>query len=621
MKKIVSLIGLGVISLTAACLAVFCGCGTDVQEDEQIVSDNWFTARVVYDECYITSVGEDAIIEGKICIPNDFYGYKVVGIDNLLSDDANTEMSSEITEVQISSTVKYIGESAFFGLQNLSKITYNEQNNVEKIGAQAFGNCSSLTSFEIGSKVNYIGEGAFCGCSGLKEVIIWNTDKVIEAGGVVFDDDAYCDIYISEHLIDGYQAVRVWGPIKPQLKTLPVTISLVDGDTSLSYTNETAWGKKLDGMPIPEKEGYEFIGWFKNQNAEGEKLADGVINTEVEDFTLFANWKAIAYEIVYDLDGGINKAENPKEYTVDQKVYLVNPFKIGNQFIGWESEGEMLGRNLSFKGKTGTLNLKAVWRPKTLSVSFNSAGTEKYPAGNIESATVEFGQDDYKFQIPERERFRFIGWYIGDMAYTDADGNAVRKWDKLEATELRAKWENESFAARRDGTGNVFFSGASQTDEELDVTHFVRANDNDGLFETFQQYYGVENKIARSFYYLNDDGDESDKFRLIDIIQTVLKNNETLEFYANYKKEVHVLFFSSNTQNISVPAIEVESGSDISEELAKRTLTREGYIFGGWKIVASPDRKSLKGALLGYTMPDCSAGQINSDFKVEAIWI
>lgn len=65
MKKIVSLIGLGVISLTAACLAVFCGCGTDVQEDEQIVSDNWFTARVVYDECYITSVGEDAIIEGK----------------------------------------------------------------------------------------------------------------------------------------------------------------------------------------------------------------------------------------------------------------------------------------------------------------------------------------------------------------------------------------------------------------------------------------------------------------------------------------------------------------------------------------------------------------------------
>ena len=83
-----------------------------------------------------------------------------------LYSDENTE----ITELNIPSSVTSIGNRAFQGCSDLTSVEI--PSNVTSIGDCAFLGCSSLTSIEIPSNVTSIGGGAFYGCSGLTSVVI-----------------------------------------------------------------------------------------------------------------------------------------------------------------------------------------------------------------------------------------------------------------------------------------------------------------------------------------------------------------------------------------------------------------------------------------------------------------
>ena len=68
-------------------------------------------------------------------------------------------------EYTVPSTVKTIGESAFYSCTDLTSVVIG--NSVESIGIGAFANCTGLTSVVIGNSVNSIEKDAFKDCSGL----------------------------------------------------------------------------------------------------------------------------------------------------------------------------------------------------------------------------------------------------------------------------------------------------------------------------------------------------------------------------------------------------------------------------------------------------------------------
>ncbi len=77
---------------------------------------------------------------------------------------------SNLTSIEIPSSVTSIGESAFKGCSSITSIEI--PNSVTSIGSSAFSGCSSLTSIEIPSSVTSIGRYAFSGCSSLASITL-----------------------------------------------------------------------------------------------------------------------------------------------------------------------------------------------------------------------------------------------------------------------------------------------------------------------------------------------------------------------------------------------------------------------------------------------------------------
>ena len=79
-------------------------------------------------------------------------------------------------------------------------------------------------------------------------------------------------------------------------------------------------------LPIPTKEGYEFIGWYQ----ENEKIE--II--ENKDYSLTAKWKVLKYTITYELNGGTCN-NLVTEFTYFDDVSLPTPSKEDSTFLGW----------------------------------------------------------------------------------------------------------------------------------------------------------------------------------------------------------------------------------------------------------------------------------------------
>ena len=96
----------------------------------------------------------------------------------------------------------------------------------------------------------------------------------------------------------------------------------------------------------PTKEGYEFIGW-----KEGNKIEKG--STGRKKFT--ALWKAIIYNIDYELEGGENNPNNPNSYTIEDEIDILDPKRPGFIFDGWKPINKIE------KGSTGDKVFRASW--------------------------------------------------------------------------------------------------------------------------------------------------------------------------------------------------------------------------------------------------------------------
>lgn len=155
-----------------------------------------FTYEVKDNEITITSYRGRKAVDLVIpsAIPTEMGDLPVIEIGSA------SFFAEQITGVTIPDTVKFIGDSAFYGCSNLTKVTIG--NGVTSIGRGAFFDCHklvsvvipdsvvtlepvvfcscrSLTSVTIGNGVTSIGRSAFDGCDNLTSVIIGNNVKYI----------------------------------------------------------------------------------------------------------------------------------------------------------------------------------------------------------------------------------------------------------------------------------------------------------------------------------------------------------------------------------------------------------------------------------------------------------
>jgi len=118
-------------------------------------------------------------VEEIYVIPDKFDSLPVVAID--ASAFINNK---KIKTVAIPSTVKSIGEQAFYGCTLLESIDISS---VDKIGESAFRGCKNLKEVKLSSNITKLPDYIFSGCKSLTSI---NLDNISEFGSNSFDE---CD--------------------------------------------------------------------------------------------------------------------------------------------------------------------------------------------------------------------------------------------------------------------------------------------------------------------------------------------------------------------------------------------------------------------------------------------
>ena len=155
----------------------------------------------------------------------------------------------------------------------------------------------------------------------------------------------------------------------------------------------------------PSETGYTYKGYKYRETTiiDGKNILPNTKHLFTEDATLTVVMEGNKYHIAYDYDGGSRGTENPTEIIYDEIATITHPAKTGYDFTGWDISGltnskyviegvtkpnpvtETLTSVKSTKYKnlrtdTGTVNFKATWSAKEVTVTYNAKGGSVSPS-------------------------------------------------------------------------------------------------------------------------------------------------------------------------------------------------------------------------------------------------
>lgn len=254
-------------------------------------------------------------------------------------------------------------------------------------------------------------------------------------------------------------------------------------DGILSETNRDALAEKIEEIIAKWKaekgKNYEFLGWFRDPVAGGEKDAIDLEKTKfTADTKLYAHWQQLPpYTITFELN---YEDTTPSPYysqdtpNGDSQLYdwPEHPTRTGYAFLGWfiEKEGgtpvyDPEVEDTSYKFSKDT-TLYAQWKPLApYTITFDADGG-KFENGDetlvmkTDSDGLYLVDEDGKItwpEDPEREDHEFLGWF------TEKDGKGEKfEKDTAKFTDnitLYAHWKSLVFEI----TFDLNYDGAVNT--------------------------------------------------------------------------------------------------------------------------------------------------------------
>jgi uncharacterized repeat protein (TIGR02543 family) len=136
-------------------------------------------------------------------------------------------------------------------------------------------------------------------------------------------------------------------------------------------------------LSIPTKLGYTFVGWFMDPSLINIHAFDTM---PAFDMTLYAKWDITLYDIIYELDAGINDTVNPSSYTMlTETINLNDPTKEGYTFLGWYDNPNFDGYKVYEidLGSTESITLYAKWTINQYAMTYQIKAEGFHPESHI----------------------------------------------------------------------------------------------------------------------------------------------------------------------------------------------------------------------------------------------
>ena len=189
-------------------------------------------------------------------------------------------------------------------------------------------------------------------------------------------------------------------------------------ESQVVYKNELATEPDED----PQSEGYNFQGWYDNQQCTGN--AYNFATPITDNITLYAKWTPAVYTITYKDQGnvdfsGTHESGYPTQHTYGTATTLKGATKTGYTFGGWYDNSSCTSTALTQLGATdytSGITLYAKWTVNSYTVTWNPNGGNWGGSTDNKEETYNYGATITKPVDPTRDGYRFDGW--GDVAGT-----------------------------------------------------------------------------------------------------------------------------------------------------------------------------------------------------------
>ncbi len=221
--------------------------------------------------------------------------------------------------------------------------------------------------------------------------------------GWYLDDEIFCDeTFIKDENIT---LIAKWEPL----------------DIEITYlVDENIYGKMVIRfsqsfiLPTVEKSGYKFLGWYLNNELFTKTTCDFYTNIE-----LVAKFEKETYLINL-----IDDDEKTLSVQFGDVINLPNLEKKGYNFLGW-FQGDTLFKK-EIWDETSDIILIAKWEKIAYQIVLLEDGFDPI---------IVYYQDQIELPILEKRGYSFLGWYEGNLKFTDLI------WEKDENITLTPKWE------------------------------------------------------------------------------------------------------------------------------------------------------------------------------------
>ena len=357
------------------------------------------------------------------------------------------------------------------------------------------------------------------------------------------------------------------------------------------------FGAAMPHITSPVRTGYTFSGYFSERNGGGTKYYDESGNSLKNcDFdnttTLYANWTANRYTVIYDgnkpsnASGQVSGSTTSSSHTYDSASPLTaNGFTLtGWTFLGWatsSSGSKVYENNQSVKNLTatndGTVTLYALWQANTYTVTYE--GNKPAAASNAVSGITAVSAHKYDTISSLTDNgFTLTGWtFTGWNTREDGQGTAYTDGQEVNAlvsanggtVTLYAVWKANTYTIYYNTAGG---SGAGSNtvtfDSDLPDLHIVPARNGYNFLGYFDKADGEGN------LYYDEDGSP-----VVDLKYTTTDN---LTVYAYWKPITYTVVLYSEGNYVS--SLECTFGSLTLPSAATLGLTRTNYDFVGWNI-------------------------------------
>ena len=255
----------------------------------------------------------------------------------------------------------------------------------------------------------------------------------------------------------------------------PLTVTFDPNGGTLAEADRTRslmTGETYGTLPVPSYEGYDFAGWYTEQNG-GTKIESDTTVTVAGTQTLYAHWTEHEYTVTVVKIGmpewGSVTPMSTKAKAGETVTLTATP-TTGNQFLEWvflnkPEGGGWVNPVLTFTMPAEDLTIQAKFTVKNYSIGYTTVGVAGGSAWYVRWGDRVF---DYLPKNPTYQDWVFTGWKCGDVTVTeDMTYGDLAGSDTVSGIHIDAQWHQHKFNMWMNNTPGTLKSPADCTHNAL----------------------------------------------------------------------------------------------------------------------------------------------------------